>query len=141
MSISASRAYFRARANSLSFKEWKDGFNIENIPSTVINKSYHITQGIASGIKLNQNDQEIGFPITVELFVKGFKDVSGAIDYSIELTEDLIATCIAPANRLTQTTGIKNIIFENASFEPLDNSNDNSVIAKVTFRVFTILGL
>lgn len=141
MSMTAVRGYFRSMANSLSLKEWKDGFNIENIPSTVMNKSYHISQGIATGVKLNQNDQEISFPITIEIFNKGYKDVSSAIDSSIDLAEDLITTCVAPANRLTQTTGIKNIFFEDASFEPLDVSNDNSVIAKVTFRVVSILGL
>lgn len=141
MSMNAARAYFRARSNNLNLKEWKDGFNIENIPSTTLHKSYHITQGIASGVSLNQNDQVLEFPMTIELFIKGQKDAASAVDSCIELAEDLIKECVAPANRLTQTTGIKNIIFENASFEPYDISNDNSMIAKVTFRVVSILGL
>lgn len=141
MSITSARSYFRARCNTLGFKEWKDGFNLDNIPSTILNRSYHITQGIISGVSLNQNDQVMDFPITVELFTKGYKDVASAIDSSIELTEDLIIECVKPANRLTQTTGIKNIIFESATFDQLDNTNDNSIIAKLNFRVITILGL
>lgn len=140
MSVTAARAYFRARGAAINLKEWKDGFNFENIPTSIINKSFHITQGVATGVKLNQNDQEMIFPVTVEIFTKGYKDVASAIDSSIELSEDLIIECLTPTTRLTQSTGIKNIIFESVSYEPLSNSNDNSVIAKVTFRVLTILG-
>lgn len=141
MSITATRAYFRSRASAISgMKEWKDGFNTENIPGTILNKSYHISQGIVTGTKLNQNDQEMSFQVTVEIFTKGFKDVATAIDSSIELAEDYITECVTPGNRLTQSTGIKNVIFESASFDPLALTNDNSVMARLTFRVFTILG-
>lgn len=141
MSMTAARAYFRARGKAIGLKEWTDGFNSDNIPSSVIHKSFHIQQGVASGISLNQNDQVIEFPITVKIFVKGYKDPSSGIDSAIELTENLIEECLTPQNRLTQSNGIKTIIYESSVFDPLSDSNDNAVIASSTFRVMTILGL
>ena len=76
MSLSGARSYLRSRANSIGLKEWSGGFNFENIPSTLINRSYHIQSGTGSGVKLNQNDQEITFSQTVRIFIKGYKDVS-----------------------------------------------------------------
>ena len=141
MSLTGARSYLRGRANSFGLKEWSGGFNFENIPSTLINRSYHIQSGTGSGVKLNQNDQEITFSQTVRIFIKGYKDVSTAIDSAIKITEDLIKEAVSPKNRLTQSDGIKNIVLENFQFDADSASNDTLIIASVTFRIFTVLGL
>lgn len=141
MSITAARSYFRARSEAVGLREWKDGFNFQNIPSTILNKSFHIEQAQIVGVKLNQNDQEINSSITIRIFVKGFRDAASGIDSALVLTEDLITECVEPGNRLTQSTGIKNIVFENANIEALGPDNDNAAVASLTFRAFTVLGL
>lgn len=141
MSMTACKAYFRAQANAIGLKEWKDGFSFSNIPSNIIDKSYHLEAGPGVGVKLNQNDQEINFQMIVRIFVKGFRDPASGIDTAIALTEDLLEQALDPATRLTQTTGIKQVTFESVNFEPPIGDNDNLVIASVQFRVLTILGL
>lgn len=141
MSMTACKAYFRTQANAIGLKEWKDGFSFSNIPSNIIDKSYHLESGPGVGVKLNQNDQEINFQMIVRIFVKGFRDPASGIDTAIALTEDLLEQALDPATRLTQTTGIKQVTFESVNFEPPIGDNDNLVIASVQFRVLTILGL
>jgi hypothetical protein len=141
MSITGARSYLRSRAKAIGLKEWTDGFNFQNIPSNIINGMFHITTGSGSGVKLNQNDQEIVFNQTVRIFVKGFRDPASAIDSAIKMTEDLIKESVSPKNRLTQSDGIKNIVLDGFSFEQMDQSNDNLVVASITFRINTVLGL
>lgn len=141
MSMTACRSYFRARANAIGLREWKDGFSFENIPANIYDKAFHLEAGPASGVKLNQNDQEINFQVIVRIFVKGFRDPATGIDTAILLTENLLTESLAPETRLTQTTGIKQVTFESANFEPPLGDNDNLIIATVQFRVLTILGL
>lgn len=141
MSMTACRQYFRTQSNAIGLKEWKDGFSFSNIPANIFDKSYHLEAGPAVGVKLNQNDQEINYQVIVRIFVKGFRDPASGIDTAIGLTEDLLEQALDPSTRLTQTTGIKQITFESANFEPPIGDNDNLVIASVQFRVLTILGL
>lgn len=141
MSMTACKAYFRTQANNIGLREWKDGFSFSNIPSNIFDKAYHLEPGPGVGVKLNQNDQEINFQMIVRIFVKGFRDPASGIDTAISLAENLITEALDPATRLTQTTGIKQVTFENVSFEPPLGDNDNLVIATVQFRVLTILGL
>lgn len=140
MSLNKCLPYFRARCKAIGLKEWTDGFNIQNIPSNILDKSFHITHGTMTGLKQNQQDQEINFPIQVRIFTKGYREPSLAIDSAIQLTENLIIECLKPTNRLTQSSGIKNMVFENANYEPIDGSNDNAVVATINFRAFVLLG-
>jgi hypothetical protein len=57
MSLTSVRPYFRTHCNALGFTEWMDGFNIENIPSTLIDMAYHIGPPQTTGISNNQGDQ------------------------------------------------------------------------------------
>lgn len=141
MSMTACKAYFRTQANAIGLKEWRDGFSFSNIPANIIDKSYHLEFGPCVGVKLNQNDQEINVQITVRIFVKGFRDPASGIDTAVALTEDLLEQALAPATRLTQTTGIKQVTYESSNIEPPIGDNDNLIIASVQFRVLTILGL
>lgn len=141
MSLKSSRDYLRARAVAVGLREWSDGFNFDNIPSSVINKSFHLSSNLGVGIKNNQIDQEINVEHTIVFFVSGFKNPASAVDSALEIVEDLIKESITPKNRLTQTSGVKNVVFENFNLEASSASNDNLVKASVTFRTFCVLGL
>jgi hypothetical protein len=141
MSITGARSYLRARAKAVGLKEWPDGFNFQNIPSTIVNGSFHVLSEAGTGTKLNQNDQEIAFVHILRVLFKGYRDPGAAIDSAIKITEDLIKETVAPKNRLTQSDGIKNIALEGFRFDELEQSNDNIVVASITFRVISTLGL
>jgi len=141
MSLTNARAYMRARAEAIGLKEWKDGFDFDNIPANIVDKSFHIQSGQVVGIKNNQSDQEMNFSQTVRIFVKGFRDPASGIDSAIKVAEDYIKQCVNVANRVAQPNGIKNVVFENADFGALSPSNNNGVIASLTFRVYVILAV
>jgi hypothetical protein len=141
MSLRAAREYMRERGEAIGLREWKDALNFQNIPANLVDRAFHIESGTAVGIKLNQSDQELNFAQTVRIFVKGFRNPSAGIDSAIALAEDYIKECVTAPNRLTQTTGIKNVVFENANFDADSASNDNLIVASLTFRIFSILAV
>lgn len=141
MSLRGSRAYFRERGEEMGLREWKDGFAFDNIPANIVDRAFHIESGLAVGVKLNQADQELNFSQTVRIFVKGFRNPASGIDTAIGLAEDFIKECVTAPTRLTQTSGIKNVVFESASFDADSASNDNLIVASLTFRVFSTLAV
>lgn len=106
-----------------------------------MNGSFHIESGVGQGVKLNQHDQEMNFSQTVRMFLKGYRDPASAIDSAVKMTEDLIKEVVTAKNRLTQPNGIKNVHLDSFNFEVADQTNDNLVIASVTFRIFVILAV
>jgi len=139
MSLRGVRSYFRERGEALSLREWKDGFAFDNIPANIVDRAFHIESGLAVGVKQNQTDQEFNFTTTVRIFVKGFRNPASGIDSAIGLAEDYIKECVSAPNRLTQTSGIKNVVFESASFDADSASNDNLIVASLTFRAYSVL--
>lgn len=140
MSLSTVRPYFRARCKAIGLTEWVDGFNFQNIPSNIIDKSFHMEMGSAGGERLNMSDQEITWPVTVRIFIKGFRNPAAAIDSAAVLTDSLVKESCKVSNRGTQAS-IKNVFFESMTVSPVDDTNDNLVVASVTFRTLVILNV
>lgn len=138
MSLEQVRPYFRTVMNNLGYTEWTDGFNWQNIPSTVVDGSYHMELLEASGLKQNQNDIEIEQPIVVRLFVKGFRDPAAGIDLSMEKLVGIIKEALKSSQR-TLGTYLKNVKFVSASPEPFGESNDNMVMMRMQFDTLVIL--
>lgn len=142
MSMINAREYIRSRAKSLGLSEWKDGFDSSNLPDTILDKSFWLDMSdIASGIRRDQIDYEINFPISVRLFRKGYRTPADAIDDSIALIENLIKAVCAPAQANAQKNGIIGVTFDTSRIEPISASNNNSVVATVTFNFFVILNV
>lgn len=137
MSLTAIRPYFRARMNALNYNEWRDGFNFNNIPSTVLNLSYHIETISGNGVSFNQLDQVINQDVTIRVFFKGYRKPQDAIDSAMNAYSDILDACLDPANRLNQS--FKNILFTSMQMDPLADTNDNAVILSLTFTVLVIL--
>lgn len=133
MALTDVRAYFRTRMNALSYKEWDDGFNVQNIPSTILNGSYHIETGSISGRPSPHIGHEFEYPVTVRLFLKGYRTPASAIDNSITAGQNILSGVLATANRLGNGSTIMDIV--PVSIEPirLDGTNDNSVILELQF--------
>lgn len=123
---------------ALGFHEWTDAFNIENIPSTKIDRAYHLETISGSGVKQNQQDVELTTEVSVRFFRKGFRTPADAIDQSLTHLDQVIKDILSPQVRLTQV-GIKNITLSGFSLSPLDESNDNTILASVEFSVLTVL--
>ena len=139
MSLYHCRQFLRSSANNIGLKEWTDGVNTDNIPSTLINKSYSMGLPSGEGVKLNQHNQECNFDTTIKVFFKGYRDTNTTIDNAVSVVDDLIKECLNPRNRLSQGNGIKNVFFNGYSFDTIGGSNDNIIVASINFRILVIL--
>lgn len=138
MSLLDIRPYFKSRCEAVGLKQHMDVFNLDNIPSTFIDYSYHISVPKFDGIKLNQNDQEIQSNIIVSFFIKGHRSVTDAIDKSISKTNDLIVEVEKPQNRLG--VNLKNVTLVSVNYDPVGSTNDNIIKTSIEFRVYLTIG-
>ena len=131
------RPYFRTRLDGLGYEEWPDGFDFENIPETVIDKSYHLEVGNISTARVDQTMNDINYPIAVRIYLKGFRDPAEAIDEAVSQGEAIICDVTKVVNANAQ--GIKDVRFE--SFQPIAKSdnNDNIILLDMAFVAKVIL--
>lgn len=133
MALELVRPYFRARVNALGFTEWQDGFGDDNIPESIIDKSYHLRHGNVSKLSRGGADIVYTVPITVSAFFSGYRDVSAAIDLGMAGAESIVNSCINIANYVSP---IKIVEFTGFTVEPYDDAvNDNIVKALISFDV------
>lgn len=137
MSLTAVRTYFRARMNERTYVEHTDGFNINNIPSTLLHKSYNLLSGPVRPIKQNQEVIEVNSEITVRFFLKGYRKPAEAIDLAIAEEEAIIKSSL---NIVNKTLGsLKNVVLISSDRTQLDETNDNSVVVNMIFSTMVML--
>jgi len=134
MSLTAVLPLFRSRLDALGYKEWDDVFNIENIPSTILNNSYHLEVSPVSGAGISHRVQNASMSVTLRVFLKGYRDIKTARDEAILSADGILCDIVASGTRLG--TSVKNIIFDGYSLLPLDDSNDNAIIIEMNFTTF-----
>lgn len=139
MSLSLIKPYLRARCLAVGLAEHPEPFNQENLPSTIIDKSFQISLTSANGVKLNQNDQEMSSTVGLIFYLKGFRDPDLALDKAIEKSEALIREVEKPVNRLGVC--LKNVSLSDINYEALALSNDNVVKTTINFNFVTNLNL
>ena len=138
MSFALARSYFSTIATNQGFKKHYDGFSTENIPSTVIDRAYHVEALNFTGLGNNQGLQ-VEASVTVRLYFKAFRDVDGAIEAATTAGETFVETALASENRLQSV--IKNVVFESMTLAPLGATNDNLVVCELAFSVTFIKGI
>lgn len=139
MSASSIRPYFAARLEALGFKEWRDGFTFENIPETILDRSFHVYLETISGGPINHTHQDITGLVVVRVFFRGYRDVTLAIDESISSTEAIVKEVCKVSNRTS--AGLLNVVFDGVDYEPLTSQNDNSVLTTMRFQAQVVLNV
>lgn len=137
MGIANVRQYFRDRMDAIGYVEWTDGFNVENIPSTVLDQSYHVESGQISATTANHQPHRFDCPIVLRVFFKGFNDPIRAIDDAYGYAEDILAEVLLPSNRLSND--IHDVQPVSIAVNPLTQQNDNSVILEINFLAITFM--
>ena len=137
MSWTNIRSYFNDRCEEQGLSEWEDAFNTDDIPSTVIDGSFHVQFKDFDGDGQNHRDQETTVNVEVQFFLKGFAKPRDAVDAVIIKAEAIVKSSIIETNRLTQD--FKNVIFRSMSIEPFSDSNDNIARARMQFSIRSIL--
>jgi hypothetical protein len=130
--------YCRARLATLGRVEHVDNFNFDNIPRPRLDKSFHLELGVAGGDGNNQDNQVSRVPVTIRLPYSPARAVKDIRDAAVVYADTVIASFISPANRLTQTNSIKNVLYNTSALEPLAESNDNGLIVNLNFTMLVI---
>lgn len=135
MSFSTIRPYFQERmfAVDVELREWEDAFNIENIPSSILDKSWHLD---FSNFSYNTGGAHtcLSFevPLNLSVFFKGYRNPVEAIDTALVFADAIVKECMNPVHRLNQIS-IKNILPNGINLKDLSDSNDNTVILEIKF--------
>jgi hypothetical protein len=135
MTLGGVRDFFRGRLDALGYREWPDGFNTANIPSTLIDGSYHLEVGTIVGAPTNQHYQQIEFPLTIRLFSKGFRDPGPQIDTALDNAEEILDDLLDSTVRNAQD-GMKDIKLNTIRVVPLSVSNDNVIVTEIALDLY-----
>lgn len=134
MSFTDLRPYFQKRMKTVDpdFKEWADAFNIENIPSTILDKSWHIEFGPFSYIGTAHTCLHFSCPVRIQVFFKGYRDPQKGVDYGLKNAHAIVKEVCNPLYRLNQAK-IKNVLPNLIDIRELAQGNDNCAVLELTF--------
>lgn len=137
--ISEVRSFIRSRVleEDSAFKEWKDGFNSENIPSSILNKSYHVLISNPSNIVTENCLVDDNISAEVKLYFKGGKNIQDALDNAMETAYNIKLRSSNPSN---YTDVIKYVSVDSVIPDPLP-TNDNSILITLnyTLRIISVV--
>jgi hypothetical protein len=123
---------------ALGYTEWP-GFNFVDIPKTALNRSFNVQVGDArSSDTHDQQSQDAEMDFVVRIFRAPDGKPGEVIDETIALSDTVISAFLKAANRTTQTE-IKNVFFDSLTVKPLNDENDNGVVAEIAFRALVII--
>ena len=134
MSLKPVRSFIKSRLSetSSSFKEHKDGFNRDNIPRSLLNKSYFID--VASSNNESTEGRVVTDEITarVELFYKGYRNTQSTIDDAMDEANNFKLRASNPSHF---SSLIKRVVCESIEVDPLADSNDNSILVTINMSI------
>ena len=131
------RPFFRTKLLSLGLSEWTDAFNVENIPSTMLDRRFHIETPTGSRRgAYDQNHQELEQDVIIRIFLKGYRDPASAVDSSLGWLDSVMSAVLPVSARAGAS--IKNIYINRWSINPIAGSNDNALVLEITFNCFII---
>lgn len=140
MSISVVKPFISAQVNSLGFEEWEDAFGENNIPSTIIDRSYHQAVVSVLGSGINQETVEYTVVHSTKLFFKAFNQTDVSVDNAIGEAEEVLKKFLSVPDYTS--AGLKGVFLDSIDIAPFDNEeNDNIIVVTITLniKVFTCL--
>jgi len=143
MSFDTLRPYFQSVMATVDpdLREWEDAFNIENIPATILDKSWHIEFGSMVYAATTHNSCfHFACPVLLQVMVAGNRSPKEAIDTGHKLADAILREACKATNRLTQVS-IKNVLPESVNVRSFDPTNDNIVVLEVRLNCEIILHL
>lgn len=134
MSISLIKPYFTQQLNALGLTEWTDAFGEDNLPSTVVDRSYHQRVVNVSGTSINQETLEYLVNHELKIYFKSFNDTDLGVDNALIESESVIVKCCNLPDY--STAGLKGVFLDSMDVSPFDNEvNDNLMVATIQFSV------
>ena len=137
MSLSAIRPYFRTHLKALGYTEWTNAIPDNNIPSSILDRTFHLGPPQTSGVKQNQADLETDSQITIALFFKGYRDPATAEDTAIAASETALLDLLKATNRIS--SDIINIKLNTVIHSQLGSTNDNVIKTEMSFTCKVVI--
>ena len=139
MKISKVRTYLSNQVKTIDsdFYEWEDAFNIDNIPSNIKDKSYHIAYEIPTSADFDTHLED-AIDVTVSVFFKGYRTPAATLDTAMDLCNDIRIQAVKKesieAFRSTDDNPIFGVI-SNSIVPTTIPSNDNQVVITLQFTI------
>ena len=127
MIIKPVKNYIRQIVDGFGYKEWRDAFNIDNIPSNMFDGAYHIDVQIPS-IQLGQQWYDNDMQITLRFFKKGGRSVVETLEESME---DVNCVKIELSKMPLFVDVAQSVAATSLTASPL-TSNDNQMIIELS---------
>lgn len=137
MSWTKVRPYFNAVMENLGYSEHKDAFAVDNIPETVMDKSFHVGLGPVEGTGQNHLAQESEMSVVLRTYYLGYRTPQEAVDTAISEGETILKQLVKVTDLggRVNTDGLMNVVFNEAALDPIDSSNDNAVVLTSSYTV------
>lgn len=135
-SLATVRPYFELamKAVDKKFKQHEDAFNIDNIPSSLLDCAWHLGIPNGSMVSFNQSCLSYNLPVTLNVWVKGYRTTLEAVDSGLKKAEAIIKECCRHSKRLNQTF-IKNVLPTGFTVSALSGTDDNIARIELTFTI------
>ena len=137
MSWSQIRTYFNGEIETVlpDMREWRDAFNVENIPRTLLDTYYHLD--IRSGASSSANDATVQdrMLVALKIWKKGSNDIATTQDELWDLAFCIRQGLINPRNVHTFDRDIQAVENLSMNAQPIDLTNDNVVEIQLEFNV------
>jgi hypothetical protein len=142
VTLSGVREFFADQMTVLKMREWTSPFTIDNIPSTIFDKAYHLDLG-RMAIASVPNGQGKAFTfdntVTLKFLRKGFDDASKAVDAGLDQAQNIIGAIVVGSRGLDQK-GLKIVVPTSLDVQPFSQNNTHAVVVVLTFKAVFILG-
>lgn len=132
MIFSKVKEILKEEMEGLGFLWWSDPFNFENVPATLIDKSFHLEiSGEIEQAEKNLKGAVFALPYKVSYVVKGFRDVDQGHTEALNLGEQIIKHFLKGQLKL-KNKGIVNInLSQGLVLSAKAASNDNLVLGEL----------
>lgn len=139
MIISKVRTYLKNQVIAVDsdFKEHEDAFNVDNIPGTLKNKSFHIDYSIDNSQEFDTHLED-DVSATLTLFFKGYRTPAKALDVAMDLANDIRIKAVSIATvesfKITDDNPIFGVSCLSIKPSPVP-TNDNQIIIELEFNL------
>lgn len=137
MSVNVAFDYIEAKVSESGFTQWEAPFNKEDIASTIIDRSFHVS--LVSTERESQGNQSLtmrhGFDVS--LFFKGYRDTKESAHELLSIAESVILNL---CNYHNDWNAINQVQFVRLELLPFDEQDNQSILVGV-IRVDVILSL
>lgn len=136
MILSQVRTTIRDEIIELGYEEWT-GFSAENVPETILDKTFHVSVSGGSGSPLNMHVLKLPNDVALTLWRKGFNNPVEAQDAGLETIQEVLCDLLNPAVRTTPS--YRRIDLSSYTLEPIAGDNDSICKIVINLTVETIL--